>query len=57
MYICTCVYIYIYIYIYISKLSKNQDSKTCQNIKTPTPTQILSSVQLSTWGTWGRLED
>ena len=30
------------------------DGKICQNIKSPTPTHILSSVQLSTWG---RFED
>ena len=28
--------------------------KICQNIKTPTPTHIPSSVQVSTWG---RLQD
>ena len=33
------MYIYIYIYIYIIS----------QNIKPPTSTHILSSVQLSTW--------
>ena len=27
--------------------------KVCQNIKTPTPTHIPSSVQLSTWGRLG----
>ena len=59
-------YIYIYIYIYIykdiiyrSKPSKNEtesemNGKICQNIKPATPTHILSSVQL---GTWGKLED
>ena len=57
IYIYICIYIYIYIYIYTSKPSTNQDGKTCQNIKPPTPTQILSSVQLNTWGTWGKLED
>ena len=30
------------------------DGKICQNIQLPTPTQIPSSIQLSTWG---RLED
>ena len=30
------------------------DGKNCQNIKAPTPTQISSSVQLSTCG---KLED
>ena len=56
------LYIYYIIYIYImyrSKPSKNQrksemDGKICQDIKTPTPTHIPSSVRLSTWR---RLED
>ena len=63
-YICYIYYIYIYIILYIyimyrSKPSKNQrksemDGKICQDIKTPTPTHIPSSVRLSTWR---RLED
>ena len=45
--------------MYRSKPSKNQrksemDGKICQDIKTPTPTHIPSSVRLSTWR---RLED
>ena len=51
------LYIYYIIHIYIiyrSKPSKNQiksemDGKICQDIKTPTPTHIPSSVRLSTW--------
>ena len=30
------------------------NGKICQKVKPPTPTQFLSSVQLSTWG---RLKD